>query len=167
MARLIFCSEVSADTFGRWRPLASLLLPLLGFEVNRFTVSNFRKGLSLAVREIGGGRDYQSTEDSMKTMPKWVVIVLALALIAGITAPVFAADKAKGKIKSVTADKEEFVLTDSKGKDWTFKMDDSSKIVVDDKAGKLNDLKIGDEVTVTFKKQGAKFIASEVRCDRK
>jgi hypothetical protein len=142
------------------------LLAPLEFEVNRFTVSNFRKGLSLAVRE-SGGCDHQSTEDSMKTMPKWVVMILALALFAGLTAPALAADKAKGKIKSVTPDKEEFVLTDLKGKDWTFKMDDSGKIVVDDKAGKLNDLKIGDEVTVTFKKQGAKFIASEVRCDRK
>ncbi len=103
----------------------------------------------------------------MKTMPKWVIMVLALALIAGLTAPALAADTAKGKIKSVTADKEEFVLTDTNGKDWTFKMDDSGKIVLNDKDGKLTDLKIGDEVTVTYKKDGAKLIASEVRCDRK
>lgn len=103
----------------------------------------------------------------MKVLPKWFVMVLALALIAGLTAPALAADTAKGKIKTVTADKEEFVLTDTNGKDLTFHMDDSGKILVNDKAGKLNDLKIDDEVTVTFKKQGAKLIATEVRCDRK
>jgi hypothetical protein len=106
-------------------------------------------------------------EDSMNALPRWFVMVLALALIVGLTAPALAADQAKGKIKKVTADKEEFVLTDTNNKDWTFKMDDSGKILVNDKAGKLGDLKIGDEVTVTYKKQGAQLIATEVRCDRK
>jgi hypothetical protein len=110
----------------------------------------------------------QSMEDFMKMFPKWFVVVLALALIVGLTAPAMAADKAKGKIKSVTADKEEFVLTDANAKDWTFKMDDSGKVVLsDNKAGKLNDLKIGDEVTVSYKKQGAQLIATEVRCEKK
>ena len=65
------------------------------------------------------------------------------------------------------ADKNQFVLTDKDGKDLTFKMDDNAKIRLNDKDSKLNDLKEGDEITVTYEKKGDRMIASEVRCERK
>ena len=102
----------------------------------------------------------------MNRVPKWFLLVLALVFLLGLAAPVLA-DEAKGKIKSVDADKSQFVVTDKDGKDWTFKMDDNAKIRLNDKDSKLNDLKEGDEVTVTYEKKGDQMIASEVRCERK
>jgi hypothetical protein len=65
----------------------------------------------------------------MIRLPKWVLVVLALALVVGTAA---AAETAKGKIKSVTADKQEFVLTDTAGKDWTFHMDPKATVRLND-----------------------------------
>ena len=53
----------------------------------------------------------------MIRLPKWFVMVLALAMVVGLTSAVFAADTVKGKIKSVSADKKEFVVTDKNDKD--------------------------------------------------
>ncbi|TMQ35302.1 MAG: hypothetical protein E6K70_03005 [Planctomycetota bacterium] len=99
-------------------------------------------------------------------LPKWLMLVLVMVFMLGLVAPVLAEDT-KGKIKTITADKNEFVFTDSQGKDWTFHMDDNAKIKLNDKDSKLKDLKEGDEVTVTYKKDGDKLIATEVRCEKK
>jgi hypothetical protein len=103
----------------------------------------------------------------MIRLPKWVLIVLALALLVGLTAPVLAAETAKGKIKSVTADKEQFVLTDKDGKDWTFHMDPKATVRLNDKDSKLNDLKVNDEVEIKYEKKGDRLIAQEVKAQRK
>jgi Cu/Ag efflux protein CusF len=102
----------------------------------------------------------------MNRVPKWFLLVLVMLFLLGLAGPVMA-EEAKGKIKSVDADKSQFVLTDKDGKDWTFKMDDNAKIRLNDKDSKVNDLKEGDEVTVTFEKKGDRMIASEVKCERK
>lgn len=103
----------------------------------------------------------------MIRLPKWVLVVLALALLAGLATTGLAAETAKGKIKSVTADKEQFVLTDTNGKDLTFHVDPKAKISLNDKAGKLADLKAGDEVEIKYEKKGDQMVAEEVRCQRK
>ena len=89
-----------------------------------------------------------------------------LTVLLAVAAPVLA-DEVKGKIKSINADKSEFVLTDKDGKDWTFKMDDNAKIRLNDKDSKLNDLKEGDEIKVTYDKKGDQLIAKEIHCERK
>jgi hypothetical protein len=101
----------------------------------------------------------------MVRLPKWLMIVLVLGALIGFVTPALAAE-ATGKIKSVTADKNEFVFTDKDGKDWTFQMDANAKIQLGTKDIKLNDLKAGDQVTVTYDKQGDKLIAKEVVCKR-
>src|SRR6266852_5988759 len=102
----------------------------------------------------------------MVRLPKVLVVVLALAFMFGLAAPLLAAET-QGKIKSVVADKNQFVMTDKDGKDWTFQADPGAKIRVGTKDSKLNDLKSGDEVTITYEKQGDKLLAKEVRCERK
>lgn len=106
----------------------------------------------------------------MTRLPKWMLEVMALALLVGLAMPALANqaknEEAKGTIKSVAADKDQFVLTDKDKKDWTFDLDEKAKVSVNDKAGKLTDLKPGDEVTVTYEKKGAKMIAKEVRAKR-
>jgi hypothetical protein len=75
--------------------------------------------------------------------------MVAVVLLAG-TSP--AADTVSaGKVKSIHADKKEFVMTDSAGKDWTFKLGD--KVVIN-RGGKesQSDLKVGDPVNVMYSK---------------
>jgi Cu/Ag efflux protein CusF len=98
---------------------------------------------------------------------KWLFVVLALALVVILAAPALAAETVKGQIKKVTPDTKQFVLTDKDGKEWTFEMDEAAKVRLADKDVKLEDLKPGDEAEVTYEKKGDKFIAQEVRCQRK
>ena len=59
----------------------------------------------------------------MTSISKWVSAVAAVVFLA---APAAAADAiAAGKVKSINADKKEFVLTDSAGRDVTFKLGDN------------------------------------------
>jgi len=102
----------------------------------------------------------------MIRLPMWLLVVLALALVVSLAAPVLA-DEARGKIKSVNADKNEFVVTDSNDKDWTFQMDPDAKVQLNNQDKKLSDLKKGDEIRVTYQKKGEKLVATQIRCERK
>ena len=103
----------------------------------------------------------------MIRLPKWLLVVLALAVVISFAAPAMA-DTSKGKIKSVSADKNEFTFTDKDGKDWTFQTADNVKIATaTNDSAKLSDLKGGEEVTVTFRKEGDRLIATDVRCEKK
>lgn len=104
----------------------------------------------------------------MNRLPKWFLVVLALALMVGLAGVTLAADETtKGTIKRVSADKKEFVMTDKDNKDWTFHLDDNAKLRLADKDVKLDDLKAGDMVEITYAKQGDRLVAKEVRAQRK
>lgn len=102
----------------------------------------------------------------MIRIPKIVATLFALVVLAAFSIPALAAE-AKGKVKTVTPDKHQFVFTDQNRKDWTFEMDKGGKVFINDKESKLADLQAGDEVTVTYDKKNDKLMASEVRCKRK
>ena len=91
-----------------------------------------------------------------------MVLVLAVAVVLGLAGSVQAAE-ATGKIKSVSADNNRFVLTDKDGKDWTFQMAEDGKIQLNDKDSKIGDLKRGFVVEVTYDKKGDKLIATQVK----
>jgi len=91
---------------------------------------------------------------------------MVLMLLFGLALPALAAE-AKGNIKSVNADKKEFVLTDINSKDWTFHLTKDSKVYLNDKECKLSDLQADDVAVITYEKAGDKLMASEVRCTRK
>jgi Cu/Ag efflux protein CusF len=88
-----------------------------------------------------------------------------LALVLG-TAVSVAAEQTKGTIKSVDADKSSFVITDENKKDWTLYLAKDGKVLINDKAGKLEEVKAGDEVTVAYERKEEKLMASEIRCKR-
>jgi hypothetical protein len=101
----------------------------------------------------------------MVRLPKWLLVLASLAVLVFLAAPALAAE-AKGKIKSVTPDKKMFVVTDTNGKDWEFTLADDAKVRLGDKEVKLNDIKKGDEVTITYEKKGTDLIATKVECKR-
>jgi len=90
---------------------------------------------------------------------------LAMILLVALAAPVLA-DEVKGKIKSITADKREFTVTDSDAKNHEFILTEDGKVKLGDKDGKLSDLKEGDEVTITYEKKDGKLMVSEIKCKR-
>jgi hypothetical protein len=104
----------------------------------------------------------------MLRLPKWVLLVLALAFVFGLYGITLAkdakdvTDTTKGTIQKVDADKREFVMRDKNNKDWTFHLDENGKVRLADKDGKLADLKVGDEVEIKYMKKGDKLIAEEV-----
>jgi Cu/Ag efflux protein CusF len=102
----------------------------------------------------------------MIRLPKWLLVALALVVLAALATPALAAEEVKGKIKTLTADKKEFVLTDENGKDMEFTVTEDAKLRLGDKDIKLNELKEGDQVTVMFEKKEGKLMATEVRCRR-
>jgi hypothetical protein len=104
-------------------------------------------------------------EHPMIRLPKWLIALLSIAILLGLTSSVLALE-AKGKIKSVSDDKKELIVTDKDGKDLKFLMDDDAKIQLNDKDSKISELKKGEEVTVTYDKKGEKLIASKVACKR-
>ena len=87
----------------------------------------------------------------MIRMPKWVLFLLCFALVLCFTGMALA-DEATGKIKSVDAGKGTVTVTVD-GKDVTFMTETGVPI---------NTLKVGDEVKVTFKKDGEKLTASKI-----
>lgn len=92
--------------------------------------------------------------------------LMALVLVLFLAVPALAADTS-GKLKSIDADKNQFVMTDTNNKDWTFHLNRDAKVFINDKPSKLSDLQAGDEVKITYEKEGEKLNASEVRCTRK
>ena len=85
----------------------------------------------------------------MKNLLMYFGAMAAVVMLAG---PAVAEDAVSaGKVKVVNAEKKDFVLTDSAGKDWTIKLGDD---VVINRAGKesQSDLNAGDSVNVCYDK---------------
>src|SRR5262249_1698017 len=77
---------------------------------------------------------------------------VALVVVVLVAAPVLAADMISvGTIKSVDANKKQFVLTETAGKDYTFTLGDNAVINRDGKEGKA-ELKPGDPVSIFYDK---------------
>jgi hypothetical protein len=85
----------------------------------------------------------------MMCFSKWVSAVTAIVLLAGTTLAAEAVTY--GKVKAINEGKKEVVLTDSDGKEHTFKLADN---VIINRHGKESqtDLKDGDAVNVMFDK---------------
>lgn len=74
---------------------------------------------------------------------------------------------AEGKIKRVNAGQHEFVMADSKHKDWTYEASDSAKVQIGRKSGKLSDLKEGEMAIIVYEKKGNKYIVHDVFAEQK
>jgi Cu/Ag efflux protein CusF len=84
---------------------------------------------------------------------------LALALCLVVSAPAAAADK----IKSVSADQKQFVITNQEGKDITLNLADDVRIFLPEgKDGSAKDLQAGQTVSFLWEEKGGKYIATAV-----
>jgi hypothetical protein len=92
--------------------------------------------------------------------------VLALLAVFTLASAALAID-AKGKVKTVTADKNEFVMNDDTGKSWTIMVAKDAKVQLNGKDSKLADLQADDEVQISYEKDGEKLVASSIRATRK
>jgi hypothetical protein len=92
--------------------------------------------------------------------------VLALLAVFALAGTALSAE-AKGKVKTVTADKNEFVMTDDTGKSWTIMVARDAKVQLNAKESKLADLQADDEIQVTYEKDGEKLVASAIKATRK
>ena len=92
--------------------------------------------------------------------------VFALLAVFALASAAAAADT-KGTIKTVTADKNEFVMNAADGKAWTFMAARDAKVTLNDKEAKLADLQANDEVQVTYEKVGEVLTASAIKATRK
>ena len=92
--------------------------------------------------------------------------ILALAFLFTFALSAQAAD-AKGRVKSVTTDKNELVMADDTGKNWTITAAKDCKVRLNDKDSKFEDLQTDDEITVTYEKVGDKLVARAIRATRK
>jgi hypothetical protein len=72
----------------------------------------------------------------------------------------------KGKITAVRPEKNEFVMSENI-KSWVFQLAKNGQVFINDRPGVMADMKVGDDATVTFERQGQQLIASAVRCTRK
>jgi ribosomal 50S subunit-recycling heat shock protein len=95
----------------------------------------------------------------MVRKPTWLTPVLVLVAAILVCAPVVAGEK----IKSVSADQKEFVITNQDGKDVTLQLADNARIILPDgKEGSAKDLKAGQEVSFLWEEKGGKYIATAV-----
>lgn len=94
------------------------------------------------------------------------VPALALVALFAFTLAAAAAD-AKGRVKSVTAERSEVVMTDDASKTWTVIAAKDCKVKVNDADSKIEDLRAGDEVTITYEKDGDRLVARSIRATRK
>jgi hypothetical protein len=109
-------------------------------------------------------------EQVMLRSPKLYValFVVALLVTAAITGPVFALQgDMKGKISSVDGERLQFVLKANNGEDVKFNMDEDAQVLINNKEAQLSDLKAGDQVTVVGRRDEDRWLAIEVRCNRK
>ena len=93
-------------------------------------------------------------------------VVIALAFVAVGARPAAAAD-ARGRIKSVTPERAEVVMVDEASKTWTVIAAKDCKVKVNDVDSKVEDLRAGDEILITYEKDGDRLVARSIRATRK
>ena len=101
----------------------------------------------------------------MRNVHSGALLVLAMILVLGL-AGVGLAEESKGKLKAILADKETFVMTDKDGNDYAFKLADMAKVLIDDREGKLADLRSGDNLAVTWEERDGRRMASLITCKK-
>jgi len=92
------------------------------------------------------------------------IVTVAFCLFVATQA---AAAEVTGKVKSVDIDKKQLVIVDAGQKEWTFQLAKDARLFVDDKSAALAELAAGQDVVITYEKDGERVMASIVRSRKK
>jgi hypothetical protein len=96
-------------------------------------------------------------------MNRFVSFLVALVMVAALVSPVLAVEVA-GTVKSVNAGQNQFVLTDTNGRDWTIQVGPNAQIQAgNNNQAKIGDLQPGQAVSVSYELQNNVLMASQVR----
>jgi Cu/Ag efflux protein CusF len=77
-----------------------------------------------------------------------------------------ATEVVRGQIKRVAADQNQLLLKDQNGKDMTFQLGQDARVRLNNKDGKVTDLKEGDDVIIRYRRQGDNLAVREICADR-
>jgi len=91
---------------------------------------------------------------------------LTCAVLAIVFVGVAQAEESKGLFTALAADQESFVITDVAKKDHTFHLGPNARVLIDDRPGKMSDVRKGDFVVVMWEMQGNRKVASVVICKK-
>jgi Cu/Ag efflux protein CusF len=72
----------------------------------------------------------------------------------------------RGQIRRLDADSQRVVLKDRQGKEQTFEFGPDAKVRLEDREAKLTDLKEGQEVAITFTKEGDRMMVRNICTER-
>ena len=75
--------------------------------------------------------------------------------------------EATGTVKSIDTAKKEFSMSTDDNKTLKFRFNDDVKVQLNDKTGKLSDMKVGDMVRVQYSRDGDDLRVSEISVRRK
>lgn len=89
-----------------------------------------------------------------------LVLLACLGLVLTTAAPVLAAETVEGKV--VAANATSLTITDKDNKRHVFSLAPNASVSIDGEAAKPNELKAGQQVKVTYLKEGEKLIASKI-----
>lgn len=93
------------------------------------------------------------------------LLVVSLASVLLLVAPVLADDVHSGTVLGVGKDK--ITIQDKNGDDEAFSVAADAKITLDGKPAKLSDIDIGDTAKVTVKKVDGKNVATAIEAKSK
>lgn len=103
--------------------------------------------------------------NAMKNLSSSMVQFLAFALVLALTTAV-SAEESQGKVKVVLADHVTIIVTDKARNDQHFRLTEHAKVLIDDREGKLADLKPGDQVAIVWKQRDNRKMASLITCKK-
>ncbi len=101
----------------------------------------------------------------MIRLPIWIVAIFALGLLLGLSATALAGET-RGRIETIYADQNEFLVKDMDGEEYKFQLGEDSAILINDEEKTFEDLKEGDEVTVTWTNIDGTMVVDRLECRR-
>jgi len=91
--------------------------------------------------------------------------VLALALLLVVAAPVFAND-VTGVVTAVDKDNYQVFVTDKQGTEWEFSVSLLGQVRINEEERDIADLRPGDDVTIRFRLEDERMVATMIRANR-
>jgi len=101
----------------------------------------------------------------MKRLPSTTLLCLAATFLL-VRATTVNAEESQGKVKVVLTDHVTLIVTDKARNDQHFRLAENAKVLIDDREGKLADLKPGDQVAIIWRQRDNRKMASLITCKK-